>query len=163
MKKILTAVLVFSLLTAGAALAAPATSTQTLTINFTPAARAKLTLSAASITFPDSDPDLSPTVTAGPITVTSAVRTGTASTPTLTVLCTDLISGTNTIPSGNVSWTATGAGYMAGTMNKTTAQNAGSWSGSGNNVGTFTYALVNSWSYVTGTYAATATYTLSAP
>ena len=52
---------------------------------------------------------------------------------------------------------------MAGTMNKTTAQSAGSWTGSGNNAGTFTYALVNSWSYATGTYAATATYTLSAP
>ena len=161
MKKILTAVLVFSLLAAGVALAAA--DTKTLTINFNPVARATLTLSQSSITFVDASPDSGP-ITAGPVNVTSSVRTGTASKPTLTVLCTDLKSGTDTIPINNVSWTASGdAGYQAGTMNATTAQTAGNWTGSGSRQGAFTYNLVNSWGCMTGTYTATATYTLTAP
>lgn len=159
--KIVLAILVLSLLAAGAAWAI--TDTKSLTINFSPAARAKLTLGAASITFPDADPDTSPTVAAGPVTVTSSVRTGASSAVTLTVLCPDLASGSDTIAINNVSWTASGAGYVAGTMNKTTAQSAGSWTGSGTRAGSFTYSLVNSWSYATGTYTANATYTLTAP
>ncbi len=160
--RVISAFLVLSLLAAGAAWAA--TDSKNLTINFNPAARAKLTLGAASILFPDSDPDTSPTVSAGPVTVTSSVRTGGASTPTLTVVTGgDLVSGGSTIPIGNVSWTATGAGYVGGTMNKTTAQSAGSWTGSGSRSGSFTYTLVNSWDYAIGNYTATATYTLTAP
>ena len=92
------------------------------------------------------------------------MKTGSASTATLTVLAAgDLTSGTDTIAISNVTWTATGAGFVAGTMNKTTAQSAGSWTGSGNRSGTFSYFLANSWSYPTGSYTATTTYTLTAP
>jgi hypothetical protein len=158
--KIMIAILALSLLAAGAAWAV--TDSKTLTINFSPIARAKLTLLSASITFPDADPDAGP-VTAGPVSVTAAVRTGSAATPTLTVLCPDLKSGTDTIAINNVSWTAGGNGFVAGTMNATTAQSAGSWTGSGSRTSTFTYSLVNSWSYAIGTYTATAVYTLTAP
>lgn len=160
--KIIIALLALSLLAAGEAWAA--TSTANLTINYTIASRADLTLGATSITFPDSDPNSNPTVTAGPVTVTASVRTGATSSPGLTVVTGgDLVAGTNTIPIGNITWTATGTGFVAGTMNKTTAQSAGQWTGSGSYSGSFTYALVNSWNYDTGSYSATATYTLTAP
>jgi hypothetical protein len=43
-------------------------------------------------------------------------------------------------------------------------QTAASWTGSGNrNDGTQTFSLANSWSYATGTYLATITYTLTSP
>jgi hypothetical protein len=75
----------------------------------------------------------------------------------------DLISGINTIAISNITWTATGAGYVAGTMNRTTAQTAGSWTGSGQRTGTFSYFLVNSWSYAIGNYSTSINYTLTAP
>jgi hypothetical protein len=160
--KILLTLLALSLLLAEASWAV--TNSQNLTINFAPAARAKLTLGAASITFPDADPDLGPVAATAPVTVTAAVRTATAGAPTLTVLTPDLVSGTDTIPITNVSWTASGdPGFKPGTMNKTTAATAGTWTGSGSRSGTFTYSMVNSWSYATGTYAAVAVYTLTAP
>jgi hypothetical protein len=159
--RIFLVILALSLITVG--VAAAATDTKTLTINFNPAARAKLTLGAASITFPDADPDTSPTVTGGPVTVTSSVRTGSTAKPSLTVLCTDLKSGSDSITIDNVSWTATGDGYQPGTMNSATAQTAGSWTGSNSYNGSFTYSLVNKWTYATGSYSATATYTLTAP
>jgi hypothetical protein len=162
--KIFVVVLTLGLLAAGSALAA--TDTKTLTINFAPAARATLTLGQSGITFPDSDPDTTPSIAAtqNPVAVTASVRTGASSIPTLTVVtATDLVSGSDTIPIGNVTWTASGTGYVAGTMNKTTAQSAGSWTGSGNRSGTFSYFLTNSWNYATGSYTATATYTLTAP
>ena len=45
----------------------------------------------------------------------------------------------------------------------TTAVSLGSWTGSGNQSGTQTYTLDNSWSYNTGNYGTTVTYTLTAP
>ena len=149
---------------AGAALAA--TSTQNLTINATVAATAKLTLGTNTINFPDADPDTTPSIVAteNPVNVTAKVKTGGASTATLTVLAGgNLTSGSDTIAIGNVTWTATGAGFVPGTMNMATAQSAGSWTGSGNRSGSFSYFLANSWAYQTGSYTATTTYTLTAP
>ena len=92
------------------------------------------------------------------------MKTGSASTATLTVLAAgDLTSGGDTIAISNVYLDGNRDWLFAGTMNKTTAQTAGSWTGSGNRTGTFSYVLANSWSYATGTYTATATYTLTAP
>jgi hypothetical protein len=75
----------------------------------------------------------------------------------------DLDSGTDTIAISNLTWSATGTGFQAGTMNKTTAQTLGNWTNSGQQSGSHTYTLPNSWSYSTGTYQATITYTLTAP
>jgi hypothetical protein len=74
-----------------------------------------------------------------------------------------LISGGDTILIGNVTWTATGTGFVPGTMSRTSAQSAGSWTGSGSRSGTFSYFLANSWDYATGSYSASSTYTLTAP
>ncbi|MGD0915385.1 MAG: hypothetical protein ABSB22_02900 [Thermodesulfobacteriota bacterium] len=143
-----------------------ASATQPLTINATVANTAKLSLGVATIAFPDADPDTVPSIAAtqNPVNVTAKAKTTTNGAVTLTVVTGgDLTSGSDTILIGNVTWTVTGAGFVAGTMNKTTAQSAGSWTGSGSRAGTFSYDLANSWAYATGSYTATATYTLTAP
>ncbi len=151
-----------------AGLATPAfaqtTATASLNVSVNVAAKARLTLGAAGVTFADADPDVTPTMTAGPVTVDVRARTSAAGSVTLTVLATgDLASGLNTIAINNLTWTATGGGFVAGTSNATTAQSVGAWTGSGSPSGTQTFSLPNSWSYVTGTYTTTLNYTLSAP
>lgn len=162
--KIIILTVICTLLLAGSAWGA--TATANLTINATVSAAATLTLSKSAINFPNSDPDSTPSIPAAenPVNVTAKVKTGTASVATLTVLAGgDLTSGADIISINNVTWTASGAGFVAGTMNKTTAQSAGSWTGSGNRSGTFSYFLANNWSYPTGSYTAASTYTLTAP
>ena len=46
---------------------------------------------------------------------------------------------------------------------RTTAQAVASWVSSGSWIGTQSYTLANAWTYATGTYSTTLTYTLSAP
>ncbi len=167
MKKVsLVLVIGFGLvLMASSAFAQAATSTQTLNINAAVNARATLSLGVGAINFADADPDTVPSIAAteNAVAVTAKVRTGSASTATLThVGPANLVSGSDNIPIGNVTWTATGAGFVPGTMN-TVAQSAGSWTGSGNRAGTFSYFLANSWDYATGSYTASTTYTLTAP
>ncbi|MCJ7641935.1 MAG: hypothetical protein MUO29_08590, partial [Desulfobacterales bacterium] len=130
-----------------------ATDSKVLTVNATVSARATLTLGVATINFPDSDPTTVPSISAteNPVSVTAKVRTGAASTATLTCIAGGaLISGTDTIAISNVTWTAGGNGFVGGTMSSTLGQSAGSWTGSGNNSSTFSYSLANSWSYAAG-------------
>jgi len=153
-------------LVTGSALAANVTATANLTINATVATTAKLSLDVTTITFPDADPDTVKSIPAipNPVHVAAKAKTTTNGVVTLTVITNgDLISGSDIIAIGKVTWTKTGAGFVSGTMNKTTPQFAGSWSGSGSRSGTFTYKLANSWKYATGSYTATATYALTSP
>ncbi len=143
---------------------AQATATGTIGVTATVSARAKLALGTASVTFADADPDTTPTLSSGAITVDVKARTSAAGTVTLTVLANqDLTSGSDVIPITDLTWTVTGAGFVAGTGNKVTAQTVGSWTGSGAPSGTHTLSLPNSWTYKTGSYVATLTYTLTAP
>jgi len=165
MKKLL--ILATIIACAGAVVFA-AEDSKTLTVSATVSATAKLTLSAATLTFPDTDPDtggglISPTE--GAITVTAKGKTSAAGNITLVVASDgDLISGTDSIPIGALRWTGAGAGYVAGPTTMTNAdQSVGSWTGSGSYVGTNTFTLTNSWAYMTGNYGATLTYTLTAP
>ena len=110
---------ILTFLLAGAAWAA--TDTKVLTINAAVAARATLSLSTLTINFPDSDPDtvLSIPATENAVTVTAKVRTGAASTPTLTVLAAgDLTSGGDIIAISNVPGRQPGLDLLTGTMNK---------------------------------------------
>jgi hypothetical protein len=119
-----------------------------------------------ALDFPDADPDTFPSVpaTANPLSVTSSARTSSSLTATLTCIASgNLISGTNTIAISNMSWTATGSGYVPGTMSTTIPQTAGSWTGSGKRAGAFNYFLANSWLYVIGNYSTSIAYTLTAP
>ena len=152
------------------ALLAPAAASgqisRTATLRTTVLDQAKLTLSSASLTFPDADPDTVPQIIAGggPLTIVAKARTRLNRIVTLTILASDdLRSGTDVIPASALSWTATGAGFVAGTAANGIAQPAGSWTNSGNRTGTQTWRLANPWSYATGTYTLTLTYTLTAP
>jgi hypothetical protein len=140
----------------------PRTATATVTI----AAAAKLSLSSTTLAFPDADPDTTPDIPAsgGPIVISAKVRTTIGSTVTLAVqAANDLKSGLDTILATQLRWTATGTGFVAGTMSKTAPQAVGSWTSSGSWTGSQAYTLLNSWTYATGTYSTTLTYTLSAP
>jgi hypothetical protein len=163
MKKVLIT-LVAVLICAGT-VAFAATDTKTVAVSATVSATAKLTLGSATLTFPDADPDVTPSIAPneGAITVSAKGKTSAAGNITLVVKSGgNLVSGGDSIGISNLTWTVTGAGYSAGTMG-TTDQGLGSWTGSGSYDGTQTYALANSWSYVTGSYTATLTYTLTAP
>ena len=142
---------------------AAAQATQNLTVSAAVSARASLTLSAAAVAFADADPDLTPNITGAPvISVTAKSRTSGGNAVTLTVqAATDLTSGGDTIAASNVTWTATGD-LSAGTLDLA-AVTIGNWSNSGSRSGDMTFALVNSWTYATGNYSTTVTYTLSAP
>jgi hypothetical protein len=150
----------------GSAMAA--TATASLTIGATVANMASLSLGETSITFPDSDPDtvLSIPADKNPVNVAAKAKTSKGSSVTLLIATpTDLTAGTATIGIDQVRWTAAGdAAFVAGTMNKAAPQAAVSgWTDSAKKTGSFSYFLANSWSYATGNYSATATYTLTSP
>jgi hypothetical protein len=169
--KILLSFLALSLLAAGAVWAA--TDTNTLTINATVANQAALTIGGAktaTINFPDTNPDTLLSIPSNPasLAVVATAKTGSAGAVTLKVQAngdlTSTVPTAETIPIGNVTWTATGAGFAAGTMTKTApGATCGSWTGSGKFSGTFSYFLANSWTLPVGTFSQTATYTLTAP
>jgi hypothetical protein len=163
---------ILALLLIGAGAAWGANSTANVNLSATVSSTAKLTLDTTTITFPDKDPDVVASIPAnenGAI-VTAKVKTGSsANSATLKVVAaTDLKSGSDTIPITNVTSTATnttGSFFTASPGAWTTTApgltvgqgNSGSYSGS------FSWFLANSWTYPIGSYAATATYTLTAP
>jgi hypothetical protein len=127
---------------------------------------ATLTINMTSISFPSENPDLVPSIpaTQNPVGVTASVQIEDGSTATLTVLAGgDLISGNDKIAINTVSWTATGGGLLPGIMNKVTPVLAGSWTSPGEYTGAFSFFMANSWSYATGNYSQTVTYTVTAP
>ena len=141
---------------------AQASANGSISVTANVAAQAKLTLGTASITFADADPDTTPTMTSSAVNIDVKARASGA--VTLTVLASgDLTAAGGTIPISNLTWAATGSGFVAGISDKTTAQTVGSWGVSGNPSGTQTYSLPNSWTYATGTYTVTLNYTLTAP
>jgi hypothetical protein len=139
--------------------------TRTATLTITIASRVSLTLGMGTINFPAAHPDLVPSVPANenPVTVTISVHASSSAIVTLTCLAGgDLVSGSNTISAGAVSWTATGTGFLSGTMSRTSAQPAGQWTGLGTRSGTFSFRLANSWNYAVGAYSTSVVYTLTA-
>jgi hypothetical protein len=144
-----------------------ATETDPATVNITVSAMAKLTLTPGTIQFTPDNPNIEPDTPAAqnPVSVRVAARTTTPTAAvTLTVLASDdLRSGSDVIAIGQVRWTASGTGLVNGTMSKSSPVTVGQWSGPGLRTGSLNYFLANSWNYATGSYATTATYTLSAP
>lgn len=140
-------------------------TTGNLTVNATVTATASLTLGAASIGFPDANPDVTSSIPASAaLTVTAKGKTSRGSLIALTVQAGgDLVAGLDSIAISNVTWTSGSSGFVAGTMNSATAQAVGSWTNSGNRNGSLNFFLANSWDYATGSYTASATFTLTAP
>jgi hypothetical protein len=154
--------LLFLLLSAPAAASAQ-TDTATLNVGFNGLAR--LSFSTNTLTFPDADPDTVPLVPAsgGAITVVAKARATEGALVTLTVQADDdLRSGVSTIPAAMVGWTATGPGFIAGTLSRAAPQTVATWSGSGVRTGTQSFFFRNLWTHPTGTYTVTLLYTLSA-
>jgi len=126
-----------------------------------------LTISPLIVTFPTTDPDTAPVLSAAPVTVEYRVR-GNGNRPwLLTVQASgDLVSGQSRIPVSAVTWAATPAPpFRAGTMSSTQAQTLASGNGNANPTatGTVTFRLTNSWTYDAGIYLQTLTFTLSTP
>jgi len=140
-------------------------------VNANSTCSAQITINTTSITFPNKNPSVVPSISAieNPVTVTANMQIDDQSTATLTALAGgDLVSGGDTIAINTVSWTATGSpgnngGLIAATMNKVNPVLAGSWTQSGTYTGAFSFFMANSWSYATGTYSQTVTYTVTAP
>lgn len=143
--------------------AASETEIVTATLNVTPLA--KLNLSAPSLTFPDTNPDLAPAVPAagGPLVVTARTRATPGSPVTLTVQALDdLRSGTDVIPASAVRWTASGDGFADGALSAAAAQTVATWPASGAYTGRLAFVFENSWSWPTGNYSLTMVFTLTA-
>lgn len=68
---------------------------------------------------------------------------------------------TQRIPIGNVTWSASGTGFVGGTLS-VDPQTVASGAGSGTFTGTLSFFMLNEWSYPTGSYSDTITYTAAA-
>jgi hypothetical protein len=126
-----------------------------------------IALSPAVVTFPSSDPDAVPLVSASPMQLTYRVRGNGNASWSLTVLAAgDLLSGPSRVDISNVTWVATPAPpFQNGTLSNTVAQRVASGTGNVNpdSIGSITFRLANSWTYSTGTYTQTILFTLTAP
>ena len=144
---------------------AQATDNKTINVQVNVNARAKLTLGTATVSFTDQDPDTVPTLTSSAVAVSVKARTTATGAVNLTVLAGGDFANSagDLIPLNTLTWAATGTSFVGGFADKTTAQSVGSWTGSGQQDGTNTFSLPNSWSYAVGTYAVALNYTLSAP
>ncbi len=134
--------------------------------SFTVGQQVKLTVSAPTLTFPNSDPDTVPQIPAseGPVSITAkALNTGTNQIILSVQASDDFRSALNVIPISALTWTASGSGFASGTMSTSTARTAASWSTSGSYAGTMSFQLANSWNYPVGNYGTTLTYTLTTP
>jgi hypothetical protein len=124
-----------------------------------------LSLNRSSITFNDADPDVTNPLTANnTVGVTIRVRNNAGNNWRLTHLAAGDLS--SSIPISNISWTVTPQGpFVNGSMNKLVAQTAAQGVGNVNpaQTGTFTFRIVNLWSYNTGNFSVVTTFTLSAP
>jgi hypothetical protein len=158
------AVFVMISLAAGLGPAAAQQITDTATLNATFGGLARLSFSSSNISFPDADPDFVPNIPAsqGPITITAKARTSPNGAVTLTVQSSDeLRSGLNTIPASHITWTATGPGFTNGTLSAASPQLVATWTDSGVRTGTQTFFFKNLWTYATGIYTLTMTFTLT--
>jgi hypothetical protein len=118
-----------------------------------------------SVSFPDQSPDIVPMIGPRNITVLVDAR-ATPGTPwVLTMIAdSDLTSGTDVIPIGNVSWTASPSPpFRGGTLSTVVPAVLGNGVSHFTSSATLGFYLQNSWAYVPGTYTATATVTLSSP
>ena len=162
-RRFFTAFVVWTALAPDARVAAQA-STATLSANVSTSA--KLTLSTASLSFPDADPDSIPQIPSngGPLLITAKARANPGAQVTLTVQASDdLRSGINVLPASHITWTATGPGFVAGTLSAATPVSVAAWTGSGVRSGTQQLYFRNLWTHPTGTYTVSLLYTLSAP
>ena len=130
------------------------------------AAAQLLLISPTTISFPSSDPDTVPVISAAPVRVTYLVLIGGNQSWTISVRANGhLTAGPATIDISNVTWTATpNPPFRNGTLSATVAQTLAQGRGSAFlQRGDVTFRLANSWDYSAGTYTQTVVFTLSSP
>lgn len=110
-----------------------------------------------------SGPDVASSVAASPSSFTVQVVTTNTTTWTLQVSASGayLDPTTRQVPIGNISWTASGTGFIDGALG-VSSQTVASGSGSGTFTGTMSFVMLNRWTYPTGMYSDTITYTATA-
>lgn len=118
-----------------------------------------------SVDFPDQSPDIAPVI--GPDDVTVSVRALAAPGAPwiLTMIAdSDLTSGADVIPIGNVSWTASPSPpFQGGALSAVIPAVLGTGTSHFTALMSLNFYLQNSWDYVPGDYTATATLTLASP
>jgi hypothetical protein len=152
--------------TVAAPVARAAAQTSTATLSADVGGLAKLNLSSMSVSFPDADPDAVPQIptSGGPIVITAKSRALPGMQVVLTLQAADdLRSGVNVISAANITWSATGAGFTAGTLSTAAPVTLATWTGSGVRSGSQQLYFRNLWTHPTGTYTLSLLYTLSAP
>jgi hypothetical protein len=157
-------ILLAGVLIQGPPVSGPQNATVALSVNL--GSHARLSMSSSALAFPDADPDLVPFVAGVPpaITVTAKTRTTRSNQVLLTVQPSgDLRSGLLTIPAAMLRWTATGAGFVGGTLVTGSNEVVGTWTNSGVRIGTQSFVFENRWTHPPGTYSVTLVYTLSSP
>ena len=98
------------------------------------------------------------------MTITAKARGERNSLVTLTVQADDdLRSGLSTLPVSLITWTASGPGFVNGTVSRASPQLVATWTGSGVRAGTQMYRFENRWTHPSGIYTVTLVYTLTAP
>ncbi len=125
--------------------------------------RVRLTITPNALIFRDADPDTTPVIAAqgNPVQVTMICR---GEQIMLTLRGTDhLVSGADTIEVGNITWSATGAGFLGGRLRVQEEVPVGKWQPTSPIIqGTLAFFLANSWQYAVGTYKTTVIFTASA-
>lgn len=133
----------------------------TTTATFVVGDQAKLKIASSALTFPNANPDSVGRVPADrSLTVTASIRFKTGQAVLTAIATDDLRSGMNVIGISALKWTASGSGFMGGSMART-AVTVGTWASSGSYTGTLTFTLDNSWTYAVGDYGTTVTFTLA--
>lgn len=121
---------------------------------------AYITLTPSAVNFYPTDPSVS-TPGDNPVVCTVRVFQSTAGTSTVTAQADgDLIGSTGMIPCRNVTWTATGAGFVGGFMCYTTPQPVASFTGPGTRSGTLNFSLAAG-DYAVDSYHAKAQFLLT--
>ena len=122
-----------------------------------------LTLGVTSLHFPNASPVATASIPASENPMSVLVGfTGIGHWALSIIANGDLMAGSATIPVSNVSWTASGVGFVGGTMSKTTPQPlSGGALALPSALGQVSFFLLNSWSYATGMYTQSFTITLS--
>jgi hypothetical protein len=124
-----------------------------------------LTVNPPTFSYPSADPDTSPTVVSPLLTINYRVRYNGGRSWVITLRAiSDLVSGSDTIPCANVTWTASPAPFVNGTLS-TVARTLASGTGNVNPArnASITFTLKNLWTYNAGTYAHTLVFTLATP
>lgn len=126
-----------------------------------------LTILDPTISFADRDPDLLPpsiTATPNPVRISVRVRNNAGNNWRLTHQASGDLS--SSIPISNISWTVTPQPpFVNGSMSRLAPQTAAQGVGNVNPAitGRFIFTIANLWSYNTGNFSQTTTFTLSAP